>query len=123
MRAPVLSLRFEEEVRYPNGDTLMGLEITWPVFDDDGCVVDRTYVDNYPILDSDSTGVYRLDPDGEIALKYGTDYYCEGMDYVDPADRSTRSECFEAADAADIGEPASRAAGRKWAEHRAPKQF
>ena len=98
IRAPVLSLRFEEEVRYPNGDTLMGLEITCPVFDEDDRVVDRAYVDNYPILDSDSTGVYQLDPDGEIALKYGVDYYCEGMGYVDPADRSTRIECFQAAE-------------------------
>lgn len=98
VHAPVFSLLYEKEVRYPNGMTLMGLEITRPVVDSHGRTIDRTYVDNYPVFDSDGSGVFIYDSRGDIALDYGVDYYCEGMEYADPKDRDARISCFGAAE-------------------------
>lgn len=38
------------------------------------------------------------DPNGNIALSYGANYYIEGMSYTDPEDRETRIQCFQAAE-------------------------
>lgn len=38
------------------------------------------------------------DPNGNIALSYGANYYIEGMSYTDPKDRETRIQCFQAAE-------------------------
>lgn len=92
--APIFSPDFKSTT-YPNGDTLPGLWITRPEYDDEEKLVGRNCIDLYP---SDLPGPKHADPDGDQALYYGARYYDEGMSCTDPADHERRVDCFRAAE-------------------------
>ena len=61
------------------------------VEDGSGNYLGRAYIGHYPFSDEEDEG-------GWEALRYGADYYMEGMGYADAADRETRIDCFSAAE-------------------------
>ena len=86
---------------YPGSD-YPAVWITERVEDLDGNYLGRTYVMCYPFEDPDEGGW--------VALRYGADYYVEGMGYADAADHQTRIDCFRTAEllylhAAEKGNP------------------
>lgn len=76
---------------YASDSPVPFIRITDRVFDDAGDCLGRTYVMRYPLEEE-------TDPDGDIALSLGADYYREGMGYSDQKDRETRIRCFQAAE-------------------------
>ena len=62
----------------------------WDEETDDACGR-RKIPPVYPCPDED-------DPEGSVALSWGARYYCEGMEYFDPADHGKRIDCFRAAE-------------------------
>ena len=86
---PIFELDFDNETKYPNGDTLPSMMISKPIIDEYGDYNGRTFVMKYP---------FSVDFNGEDALYYGGGYYDEGMSYTDPEDKAKRIECFQAAE-------------------------
>lgn len=86
--APVFEI---DDAWYGSDSPIPYIWITAQVIDEDGNVIGRTYITVYPFEEEP-------DPDGDIALSYGANYYIEGMSYTDPEDRETRIQCFQAAE-------------------------
>jgi TPR repeat protein len=62
-------------------------------------IVGRTYVNVYtPGRSEDLAPESIVDDGGWEALQYGSDYYLEGFEYADNADRKKRIDCFKAAE-------------------------
>lgn len=122
--APVFEI---DQNWYDSDEAIPGIWITQPVFSEEGESVGRTYVMVYPWEDMP-------DPDGDIALSFGADYYREAMSYTDAEDHETRVSCFQAAEilylhAASKGNPIAyanlgyvysydRCEGRYFVDHR-----
>ncbi len=86
--APVFEI---DQVWYETDEPIPCIWVTEPVFDVSGEQCGRTYVMPYPWEDMP-------DPNGSLALSFGSDYYREGMSYSDAEDRQTRIDCFRAAE-------------------------
>lgn len=85
--APILEL---DQEWYGSDSAYPGIWIT-RLREKEGQAPRRTYIDLYPTGGSG-------DPDGSRAFRFGSDYYVEGMTYVDAADLEKRIECFQAAE-------------------------
>jgi TPR repeat protein len=94
---PILEVNYDE--RYGE----LKLPIIWvtiPVRDlGTGQVAGRTYVNVYTPGQSDGLAFEpSADDGGWVALQYGSEYYREGFEYADNADREKRIDCFKAAE-------------------------
>lgn len=86
--APVFEI---DQAWYGSDSPVPFIWITRRVFDENDDCLGRTYIMTYPFEEEP-------DPDGNIALSYGADYYREGMSYSAAEDRETRIQCFQAAE-------------------------